>query len=55
MLGSRFKVLLSDAGLSPEQAGKLLHVTPRTIRHWISGGMTLVAQCRHHLRNIKPC
>lgn len=37
MLGARFKILLLDAGLSPEQAGKALHVTPRTIRYWISG------------------
>lgn len=36
-LGARFKILLLDAGLSPEQAGKMLHVTPRTIRYWISG------------------
>lgn len=37
LLGSRFKILLADAGLTPESAGKLLHVTPRTIRYWISG------------------
>ena len=37
VLGSRFRILLSDAGLSPDQAAKLLHVTPRTIRYWISG------------------
>nr|WP_255632036.1 VC1465 family Xer recombination activation factor [Rhodoferax sp. U2-2l] len=36
-LGERFKILLLDAGLSPEQAGKELHVSPRTIRYWISG------------------
>jgi hypothetical protein len=36
-LGERFKILLLDAGLTPEQAGKELHVTPRTIRYWISG------------------
>ena len=36
-LGERFKILLADAGLTPEQAGKELHVTPRTIRYWISG------------------
>ena len=29
--------MLADAGLNPEQAGKRLHVTPRTIRYWISG------------------
>jgi hypothetical protein len=37
LLGSRFKILLADAGLSPESAGQLLHVTPRTIRYWLSG------------------
>lgn len=37
MLASRFKVLLADAGLSIDEAGKLLHVTPRTVRYWISG------------------
>jgi hypothetical protein len=36
-LGERFKILLLDAGLTPEQAGKELHVSPRTIRYWISG------------------
>jgi len=41
MLGSRFKILLADTGLSPEDAGKLLHVTPRTIRYWISGQVTV--------------
>jgi DNA-binding transcriptional regulator YiaG len=41
LLGSRFKILLVDAGLSPEEAGKLLHVTPRTIRYWISGKVTV--------------
>jgi hypothetical protein len=37
LLGARFKILLNAAGLKPEAAGKLLHVTPRTIRYWISG------------------
>ncbi|NMM09806.1 MAG: hypothetical protein HHJ16_05980 [Polaromonas sp.] len=37
MLSSRFKVLCADAGLSIEEAAKLLHVTPRTIRYWFSG------------------
>ncbi len=41
LLGSRFKILLSDAGLSPEAAAQLLHVTPRTIRYWISGKVTV--------------
>jgi DNA-binding transcriptional regulator YiaG len=41
MLGSRFKILLADAGLTPESAGKLLHVTPRTVRNWISGRVTV--------------
>jgi len=37
LLGSRFKILLADTGLNYEEAGKLLHVTPRTIRYWVSG------------------
>jgi hypothetical protein len=37
LLGSRFKVLLADTGLSIEAAAKMLHVTPRTIRYWVSG------------------
>lgn len=41
LLGSRFKILLADAGLTPESAGKLLYVTPRTIRYWISGKVTV--------------
>jgi hypothetical protein len=41
MLGYRFKILLADAGLTPDSAGKLLHVTPRTIRYWISGKVTV--------------
>jgi hypothetical protein len=35
-LGERFKILLLEAGLSPEEAGKELHVSPRTIWYWIS-------------------
>lgn len=41
LLGSRFKILLSDAGLTPEAAAQLLHVTPRTIRYWLSGTVTV--------------
>lgn len=41
MLGSRFRVLLADAGLSVEAAAQLLHVTPRTVRYWISGRVTV--------------
>ncbi len=37
LLGARFKVLLSDTGLTVDGAAKLLHVTPRTIQYWISG------------------
>ncbi|MDO8450015.1 MAG: VC1465 family Xer recombination activation factor [Rhodoferax sp.] len=33
--------MLSDAGLTPEAAAQLLHVTPRTIRYWISGTVTV--------------
>lgn len=37
LLGSRFKILLADAGLSHDAAAQLLHVTPRTIKYWVSG------------------
>ena len=37
LLGARFKVLLSDAGLTHDAAAKLLHVTPRTVKYWVSG------------------
>ena len=37
MLGSRFRILCADAGLSVDAAAQLLHVTPRTIRYWFSG------------------
>ncbi len=39
LLGSRFKVLLADLGLSHDDAAKLLHVTPRTIKYWVSGAV----------------
>ena len=41
MLSSRFKVLCADAGLSIDEAAKLLHVTPRTVRYWFSGKVTV--------------
>jgi DNA-binding transcriptional regulator YiaG len=37
MLASRFRVLCADSGLSIDEAAKLLHVTPRTVRYWFSG------------------
>jgi transcriptional regulator with XRE-family HTH domain len=41
LLGYRFKILLADAGLTAEAAAELLHVTPCTIRYWISGKVTV--------------
>ncbi len=35
--GLRLKIMLADLGLTPESAGKILHVAPRTVRYWISG------------------
>ena len=35
--GLRLKIMLADLGLTPESAGKILHVSPRTVRYWISG------------------
>lgn len=37
MLASRFKVFCADSGLSIDEVGKLLRVTPRTVRYWFSG------------------
>jgi DNA-binding transcriptional regulator YiaG len=37
MTASRFKVLCADSGLSIYEIGKFLHVTPRTVRYWLSG------------------
>ena len=37
MLSNRFKLLCGDAGLSIDDAAKMLHVTPRTIRYWFAG------------------
>jgi len=33
--------MLADLALTPELAGKMLHVTPRTVRYWISGKTTI--------------
>lgn len=41
MLSARLKVMLADLGLTPESAAHVLHVTPRTVRHWISGKSTI--------------
>lgn len=41
MLSSRFRVLCADAGLSIEATAQLLHVTPRTVRYWFSGRVTV--------------
>lgn len=41
MLSARLKVMLADLALTPELAGKMLHVTPRTVRYWISGKTTI--------------
>jgi hypothetical protein len=37
MLSARLKVMLADLGLTSESAAQMLHVTPRTVRYWISG------------------
>ena len=37
LLSARLKIMLADLGLTPEKAGKMLHVMPRTVRYWISG------------------
>lgn len=51
LLASRLKVMLADLGLSPDSAAQALHVTPRTVRHWISG-KTLVPYAAYRLLRI---
>lgn len=41
LIGARFKLLLADGGFTIDQAAKTLHVTPRTIRYWISGRVAI--------------
>ena len=57
--GSRFRILLSDAGLSLDEAAKHLHVTPRTIRYWVSGKVTVPYSAYKLLRVMRlfelPC
>jgi hypothetical protein len=33
LLASRLKIMLTDLGLNPDNAGKMLHVHPRTVRY----------------------
>ena len=51
LLASRLKVMLADLGLTPESAAQALHVTPRTVRYWISG-KTLVPYAAYRLLRI---
>ncbi|MDD2917947.1 VC1465 family Xer recombination activation factor [Rhodoferax sp.] len=43
--------MLADLGLTPESAGKMLHVNPRTVRYWISG-KTLIPYSAYRLLRI---
>lgn len=43
--------MLADLGLTPDTAGKMLHVHPRTVRYWISG-KTLVPYSAYRLLRI---
>lgn len=51
LLASRLKVMLADLGLTPDTAAQALHVTPRTVRHWVSG-KTLVPYAAYRLLRI---
>lgn len=51
LLASRLKVMLADLGLTPETAAQALHVTPRTVRYWISG-KTLVPYAAYRLLRV---
>ncbi len=52
LLASRLKVMLADLGLTPDTAAQALHVTPRTVRHWISG-KTLVPYAAYRLLRLQ--
>lgn len=43
--------MLADLGLTPDTAAQALHVTPRTVRHWISG-KTLIPYAAYRLLRI---
>jgi len=43
--------MLADLGLTPDTAGKMLHVHPRTVRYWISG-KTLIPYSAYRLLRI---
>lgn len=51
LLASRLKVMLADLGLTPDTAAQALHVTPRTVRYWISG-KTLVPYAAYLLLRV---
>ncbi len=51
LLGSRFKVMCADAGLTSDQVAKLLRVTDRTVRYWFSG-QTSVPYASYRLLRI---
>lgn len=51
LLGARLKTTLQDLGLTPESAARMLHVTPRTVRYWISGKV-LVPYAAYRLLRI---
>jgi hypothetical protein len=59
LIASRLKVMLADLGLTPESAAQALHVTSRTVRHWVSG-KTLVPYAAYRLLRLQtgaelPC
>ena len=51
LLSARLKIMLADLGLTPESAGKMLHIHPRTVRYWISG-KTLIPYSAYRLLRI---
>ena len=57
--GSRLRIFMLDAGLSIDDAAQILHVTPRTVRYWISGRVTVPYAAYRLLRIMRlfelPC
>lgn len=51
ILSACLKIMLADLGLTAETAAQMLHVTPRTVRYWISGKV-LVPYAAYRLLRI---
>ena len=53
LISARFKALCADTGLGVEGVGKLLHVTSRTVRNWLSGHTSIPYSAYKLLRLLR--